>query len=101
MSETNFTPGPWRATKNSVESTDEQVDGGDIICESPQGSNASMLRWQANTSLIAQAPAMYAAIEQLMEQLEWYYQDSNGEKMDVMENDVYVSAKSILAAARG
>ncbi len=63
MTEAKHTPGPWKATQDSV------VDlAGSIICEAaPTGiSPKTELDWLANARLIAAAPDMLALVTVLL-----------------------------------
>jgi hypothetical protein len=67
VSETAFTPGPWRVDDGTygVAAVNVPEDGGDIICSGPDAP-ASETRWQANAALIAAAPALYEALEHIL-----------------------------------
>jgi hypothetical protein len=69
----NHTPGPWRLER-SVEEWIEAPECGDdanIVCEAPWEGEASRKRWPANARLIAAAPDLLAALQELMQIREW------------------------------
>lgn len=79
MSETKFTPGPWRsvihpddASKNAYEIAcipHPDVDAIDIVVTSPRNGWGTPEQHECNAYLIAAAPDLYEALEDLRSSL--------------------------------
>lgn len=74
MSETKFTPGPWRSTRSKVPVDDEydygivaNFNGSEKCIAETFGRCSNFLRIDAsaNAAIIAAAPDLYAALERL------------------------------------
>ena len=82
-----FTPGPWEHKGNRV----YRKDSYEVAWIAGQGPHSE---WQANATLIAAAPAMYGALQSILEFYEW--SNSNG-----AEQAAYDKAMAALAQAEG
>ncbi|MHB1419526.1 MAG: hypothetical protein ACYCX4_08020 [Bacillota bacterium] len=74
-----FTPGPWKLDKfykaNIAEGFSKVIAGvhnGKVVADWPQGTNTSPQEHHSNANLIAAAPDMYEALEELFNLLEEY-----------------------------
>ena len=70
-----WTPGPWSFEIDGASQVGGHVysegrvqDGGDFVCMSPgrDGFTRSATRWEANARLIAAAPALFEALDRLL-----------------------------------
>jgi hypothetical protein len=100
MNETKFTPGPWHKVEGTNEVT--ALEGLKYICVAslfvPVGSTSEDLDsrrevMHANAHLIAAAPDLYAALDEILEAL--FYDDAEG-----IEGKIK-AAYDALAQARG
>ena len=59
-----YTPGKWQRDPEDLNSI-HSLGGpeGDIICNAPEGYEASMAYWPANAALISAAPDLLVALE--------------------------------------
>ena len=84
MTETKWTPGEWTLYDGLaggwIESLHETIHG-NIVCEAPdkEENPASAAYWKANARLIAQAPALYEALEELLADFIGHHPD-NGDR---------------------
>lgn len=79
MSETKFTPGPWRTVRPSDNPTKLYVrDCGGLIAEGPfpshyEGQDERFAKevdqYEANARLIAAAPELYEALDQILDDM--------------------------------
>lgn len=88
-----FTPGPW------VACTDEGWEG---VVHSPEGRTVATCPWderaKADARLIAQAPALLEALEQLLNECDsrFDYTEATDEEIEAME-----AARAAIAQATG
>lgn len=96
MSKTKFTPGPWKIVEDRVPSSLEVYGGTIAICECWRRANAETE--MANAHLIAAAPELYEALEDMHRtQL-----NNNRHDPDDYENtEQCLRVKAALAKARG
>jgi hypothetical protein len=102
MSETKFTPGPWRVVHSDGEVYVRDVGG--LIAKGAkphlwEGQDARFTeelgQYVANAALIAASPDLYAALVKAKSDLEWYEQRITGESYNSP------SINAALAKARG
>lgn len=103
MNETKFTPGPWFAVNYAghfdIQNTND-YGGLDLL----DFDNIGQEQATANAALIAQAPAMYAAMQSFCTDFENDYVMEDGRIVDNPQNILVVNYnvfQFILAAARG
>ena len=97
MSETKFTKGPWKATYDSqlraaieIYNTEDRI----LVAVLPdRGTIEAMSEIEANANLIAAAPDMYEALEEV-----WRIVESN---MSLSRDNRADRIKRILCKARG
>lgn len=105
VSETRFTPGPWKALTNgntfnsaTVVTSKDAADG--WVCEVFDDSDSCTLPDEANAHLIAAAPELYDALETLLD-----INDNGGPFGGELYQDRVVRsiecARKALAKARG
>jgi hypothetical protein len=68
MSETKFTPGPWKIVEDRVPSSLEVYGGTTAICECWRRANPETEI--ANANLIAAAPELYVVLDQIATDIE-------------------------------
>ena len=106
MTETRFTPGPWRAVTDPCHfDTLSDVIGGDTR-RSPApvnqlhvgvGGYAGVQEQEANAHLIASAPELYEALQSMC----WGFKELNNNIDCGEEYEAYQIALAALAKARG
>ena len=80
---TSFTPGPWETDRNNVHSgqiaTIHHCIGNDWVeVRSPEATCASEETQEANARLIASAPELLAALQELLKFPSGQYSEDNG-----------------------
>lgn len=109
MAETKFTPGPWKATSFTLHTGEEVMrivptDAYGIINRGP-GPICEVFSQKvgipdesciANSKLIAAAPDLYEALEEIVQNAVVYYEGSMDIYSEAIEN-----ARNALAKARG
>lgn len=99
MSETKFTPGPWRqnpAAKHEIIADSESL----VICRTPSASGLIMKAAPYNGTLIAAAPDLYAALNALVAAEDQFIADVDI-TVDDLITDAVKAARAALAKARG
>lgn len=88
-SQTEFTSGPWMIANGD---TLYSNDGGFVEIAVFRNDDDWEVEQRANKSLVAQAPAMYTAMQEFCDRVD---------RGEVRSRKTYEQFKSILAAARG
>jgi len=104
MSETKFTPGPWKAVIHSwgeagVYSSDDRIAGLDVrhvATEETQDTFTELM--EANAAIMAASPDLYAALKDLDDA----FCSENRTKEDRLRSrQALIAARAALAKARG
>lgn len=103
MSETKFTPGPWTYTTGTLVRVMPLGDPNTICGVHKRGVYSERydpMEIEANARLIASAPALYEALENLIEATYYCLFGLRG-NAECSEDDMYGEARAALAQARG
>lgn len=93
----NHTPGPW----NRIKGDRNVYSAAGTVCKTPAilGGGSAATNWEANARLIAAAPDLLEALEQLIEFLEPMRFDRKSDDNHAIALDV--AARAAIARARG
>jgi len=112
MSETRFTPGPWYYTSDyggfELADHDGSYIHSELIWDSPKRKTLiaevdgrTKNNCRANTSLIASAPELYAALENLLKASDAFDEDIASVELEKVYMAAQKAARAALSKARG